>query len=71
MMQLSYVLCIIPMAQVGRSVPPRIVAVTKGRSTNLVREAYNYGIHHFGENYVSTVYSVDRVKINGINVWSR
>ena len=38
--------------QAGRSHPPRLVAVSKGRSVDLMQEAYSYGARHFGENYV-------------------
>lgn len=39
--------------QAGRSLPPRLVAVSKGQPVDLVQEAYSYGVRHFGENYVS------------------
>ena len=39
--------------QAGHSVPPRIVAVSKGQPVQLVQEAYNCGTRHFGESYVS------------------
>lgn len=39
--------------QVGRSMPPRLVAVSKGQPVYIVQEAYSYGARHFGENYVS------------------
>lgn len=39
--------------QAGHSMPPRLVAVSKGQTVDLVQEAYSYGIRHFGENYVS------------------
>ena len=49
------------MAQAGRALPPRLVAVSKGQPVELMHEAYTYGARHFGENYVSpshdTLYS--------------
>ena len=49
-----YVL-LVSLAQAGRPLPPRLVAVSKGRPVGLVEEAYGCGVRHFGENYVSWV----------------
>ena len=39
--------------QVGRVIPPRLVAVSKNQSVEKVQWAYQEGLRHFGENYVS------------------
>lgn len=41
--------------QVGRVIPPRLVAVSKNQSVEKVQWAYQEGLRHFGENYVSAV----------------
>jgi len=38
--------------QAGRTVPPRVVAVSKKHSLEKVQWAYQKGLRHFGENYV-------------------
>lgn len=38
--------------QVGRTIPPRVVAVSKKHSLEKVQWAYQKGLRHFGENYV-------------------
>ena len=50
--------CACIMTQAGHSHPPRLIAVTKGRSVDLVQEAYSHGARHFGENYVSLYFTV-------------
>ena len=42
--------------QVGRVIPPRLVAVSKNQSVEKVQWAYQEGLRHFGENYVSAAW---------------
>ena len=46
-------MCILWLIQAGRSLPPRLVAASKGQPAELVQEAHSCGVRHFGENYVS------------------
>eukprot|EP00276_Gloeochaete_wittrockiana_P006059 CAMPEP_0184650138 /NCGR_PEP_ID=MMETSP0308-20130426/7652_1 /TAXON_ID=38269 /ORGANISM="Gloeochaete witrockiana, Strain SAG 46.84" /LENGTH=262 /DNA_ID=CAMNT_0027083455 /DNA_START=1115 /DNA_END=1903 /DNA_ORIENTATION=+ len=39
----------------GRSIPPRLVAVSKTKPAELVQAAYDKGQRHFGENYVQEI----------------
>ena len=43
----------VSLSQAGRSLPPRLVAASKGQPVGLIQDAYDYGVGHFGENYVS------------------
>lgn len=42
---------------------PRLVAVSKTKSVDMIIEAYDAGQRHFGENYVS----MDRACLNLVN----
>ena len=50
--------------QVGRVIPPRLVAVSKNQSVEKVQWAYQEGLRHFGENYVSAVNVPHNMDVN-------
>lgn len=50
--------------QAGRVTPPRLVAVSKNQSVEKVQWAYQEGLRHFGENYVSAAWGCVNVPYN-------